>query len=124
MGSFHVIAPPRRQPKPQLRWRKRKRPSGLAGFRAESGGSELRYGSAKVGQASWSASDRKWYWVAGWDLRDRVPHHNSVWDKTTLCDTEAQAKWDCEAYGRDHLKIKPAASPRPGSADAEGRGRG
>ena len=108
-----------------LRWKKKPPLHGLdAVLHPGHRGSLLRLGGRKVGSTSrlsraedewfWVAgfdrAEDEWFWVAGFDLIGKVPWRNTCREPVA---TEELAKWDCEAYVREHLKLPPPRRPRP-----------
>lgn len=90
----------------RLRWKKDKRDKGLAGVAAGPIPSTLRIDGAVIAAVVYShnRSHSKWYWVAGWDARDRgVPHKNTC-NEPPL--SEEGAKAAALAYVAEHLSAQ------------------
>lgn len=94
----------------RLTWKRQPRETGLRAVGAAPRGAILSVDgqqagtvnalSAGVGSFRWKG----WYWVAGWDCRDRVPQYNSC---DTPTDSLEDAKGACEAYVRRALGLPP-----------------
>lgn len=85
-----------------LRWRKTKRPKGIASITAGPSGHTLYDGEIKLATVSASRVHYQvygWYWVAGWS--SGIEHKNT--SQTPVAD-EITAKAQALEYVRDELK--------------------
>lgn len=82
-----------------LRWKKDKRPTGLAGVACTRDlGSTLNDGDVKYASVG-QLADRRWYYVCGWG--SGIPYINTCNDPSP---DEATAKAEAMAYVRENLK--------------------
>lgn len=88
-----------------MRWKKEPSEKGLARVIQGPRGYWLRDGETRL--ASVRPIDRggqAWYWVAGWDAKDRIPHKNTCGEPT---DSVESAKAEAMAYVKHHLAQQP-----------------
>lgn len=93
--------------RPSLRWRKKPRPSGLAGMVAPDA-HELRLGDVRVATAS-ELRQGGWYWVARADELG-IPLRNA---SGTPVATAGEAKAAAMAYVKECLSATPSQEPNP-----------
>lgn len=83
-----------------LRWRKDKRPTGLAGVCAGPSGHTLfRDGNIRCATVSCIRDWKSWYWVAGWE--SGIPKINTC---NNPLDSVKEAKEQAMKYVKWHLK--------------------
>ena len=91
-----------------LRWRKNKRPTGLASVTCGDVGHSLYEGDVRFAVVSASRVNFQtvgWYWVAGWD--SDIPHMNTCND---IVADDVTAKNQAMAYVREQLIAMTMAS--------------
>jgi len=87
--------------KKRLRWKKDKKPTGLARICIGPIGSSLHDGEKRYATVSnLHLKPGGWYWVAGWG--SGVPHKNTCYEPV---ETEDQAKADAKKYVIEHLAM-------------------
>ena len=92
-----------------MRWKKESSEKGVASVIQGPRGYWLREGDTRL--ASVRPLDRSgvaWYWVAGWDARDRIPHKNTCGEPT---DSLESAKAQAVAYVRQNLAVQQPTQP-------------
>lgn len=93
----------------RLRWKKKKRPTGLAAIGSAPPGyiyhdGEKQYASVSPLSGGRRGAVRGWFWVAGWD--SDIPHKNTC---DTPCETVDEAKRQAAAYVKENLPSPPKA---------------